>query len=267
MSPRLAIVAEPAAGGLAGLDGRSNGARRPPRRPERRQPVPTWWWLSRAPTSPGVSPTCAGHVRWSAGARRRGTRSAGGSSPRPATASGAARAVGGPRRGLRHRAAQSRGRAAGGHRGRGARRAPAREARNARDARSHRALADRRRPGRAAIGRLPAGARAGGPVPGAHLDAAPAAAFAVLAARRLLISPRARLTFGLLPGVDHVVAGTDDEVVQYADAFHAFPESFALPGRAWPHRRGAPARIDHLRPARGRPPGRRRRGVTHSRCG
>jgi hypothetical protein len=67
----------------------------------------------------------------------------------------------------------------------------------------------------------------GDPVPGAHQDAAPAAAFAVLAARRLLISPRARLTFGLLPGIDHLVASTDDEVVQHADALHAFAEAFA----------------------------------------
>jgi hypothetical protein len=59
-------------------------------------------------------------------------------------------------------------------------------------------------------------------------ETVPAAAFAVLAARRFLIVPRARVTFGLLPGVDHLAASTDDEVVQYADALHSFPASFAL---------------------------------------
>jgi len=58
-------------------------------------------------------------------------------------------------------------------------------------------------------------------------EAVPAAAFAALAARRPLIAPRARMTFGLLPGVDHLAASADDEVVQYADALQAFPDVFA----------------------------------------
>jgi hypothetical protein len=66
------------------------------------------------------------------------------------------------------------------------------------------------------------------PLPGARQEAVPAAVFAPLAAHRPLIAPRARLTFGLLPGVDHLAASTDDDVVQYADALQAFPEAFAL---------------------------------------
>jgi hypothetical protein len=66
------------------------------------------------------------------------------------------------------------------------------------------------------------------PLPGARAEAVPAAVFAPLAARRPLIAPRARLTFGLLPGVDHLAASTDDDVVQYADALQRFPEAFAL---------------------------------------
>jgi len=58
-------------------------------------------------------------------------------------------------------------------------------------------------------------------------EAVPAAAFAALAAGRPLIAPRARLTFGLLPGVDHLAASAEDEVVQYADALQAFPDVFA----------------------------------------
>jgi hypothetical protein len=63
---------------------------------------------------------------------------------------------------------------------------------------------------------------------GGHDEALPAAAPAVLAAGRFLITPRSRLRFGLLPAVDHLPAGSDDEIVQYADALGAFPESFAL---------------------------------------
>ena len=59
-------------------------------------------------------------------------------------------------------------------------------------------------------------------------DAIPARAFAPLAARRPLILPRARTTFGLLPGVDHLAASTDDEVVQYADALLTHADAFWL---------------------------------------
>jgi hypothetical protein len=64
-------------------------------------------------------------------------------------------------------------------------------------------------------------------VPGARREAVPATAFAALAARRPLIAPRARVTFGLHAGVDHLGASTDDDVVQWADALRAFPEAFA----------------------------------------
>jgi hypothetical protein len=64
-------------------------------------------------------------------------------------------------------------------------------------------------------------------MPGASQEAVPAAAFAALAARRPLIAPRARVTFGLHAGVDHLGASTDDDVVQWADALRAFPEAFA----------------------------------------
>jgi hypothetical protein len=65
-------------------------------------------------------------------------------------------------------------------------------------------------------------------VPGALREAVPALAFAPLAARRALILPRARITFGLLPGVDHLAASTDDDVVQYADALLSHPDAFRL---------------------------------------
>jgi hypothetical protein len=65
-------------------------------------------------------------------------------------------------------------------------------------------------------------------VPGSRQEAIPAAAFAPLAARRPLILPRARLTFGLLPGVDHLAASTDDDVVQYADALLAHGDAFRV---------------------------------------
>ena len=64
-------------------------------------------------------------------------------------------------------------------------------------------------------------------VPGALQECVPAAAFAPLAARRPLVAPRARVTFGLHAGVDHLGASTDDDVVQWADALRATPELFA----------------------------------------
>jgi hypothetical protein len=56
--------------------------------------------------------------------------------------------------------------------------------------------------------------------------ALPAEAPAVLAARRVLIAPRAAVTFGLLPGTDHLAFSNEDDAVQYADAACSFPESF-----------------------------------------
>lgn len=57
-------------------------------------------------------------------------------------------------------------------------------------------------------------------------EAVPAEAPAVLAARRILIVPRRTVTFGLLAGTDHLAFGTEDDVVQYADAALTFPRSF-----------------------------------------
>jgi hypothetical protein len=65
-------------------------------------------------------------------------------------------------------------------------------------------------------------------VPRSLQDAVPARAFAALAARRPLILPRARIAFGLLPGVDHLAASTDDDVVQYADALLGHPDAFRI---------------------------------------
>jgi hypothetical protein len=56
--------------------------------------------------------------------------------------------------------------------------------------------------------------------------AMPAEAPAVLAARRVLVAPRCGVSFGLLPGSDHLAFGTDDDVVQYLDAVLTFPRSF-----------------------------------------
>jgi hypothetical protein len=70
---------------------------------------------------------------------------------------------------------------------------------------------------------------AGAATPEAPAAAAamPGEAPAVLAARRVLLAPRCQTTFGLLPGTDHLAFGTDDDVVQYADAVLTHPESFA----------------------------------------
>ena len=64
-------------------------------------------------------------------------------------------------------------------------------------------------------------------VPGARQEAVPAAVFAALAARRALVAPRAAVTFGLHAGADHLAASTDDDVVQWADALLASPELLA----------------------------------------
>lgn len=80
----------------------------------------------------------------------------------------------------------------------------------------------------AAVAFPPAPGGDGKYAPGTLADAVPAAAFAPLAARRPLILPRARVTFGLLPGADHLAASTDDEVVQYADALLAHPDAFRI---------------------------------------
>jgi hypothetical protein len=56
----------------------------------------------------------------------------------------------------------------------------------------------------------------------------PATAPAVLAARRHLIAPRCRVAFGLLAGTDHLAADDDGGVVQYAHAVSRFPASFRM---------------------------------------
>ncbi len=57
-------------------------------------------------------------------------------------------------------------------------------------------------------------------------DSLAAGAFAVLAAGRLLIAPRATPTFGLLAGVDHLAYDSDREAAAYADAAATFPDAF-----------------------------------------
>jgi hypothetical protein len=57
--------------------------------------------------------------------------------------------------------------------------------------------------------------------------ALPARAFAVLAARRLLILPRLETAFGLEDGLDHVEFASLDEAVTVVDAYRRAPEAFA----------------------------------------
>jgi hypothetical protein len=54
----------------------------------------------------------------------------------------------------------------------------------------------------------------------------PARAFAVLAARRVLVIDRMPAAFGLLPGRDHVQVGGDDDASQAALSVVRHPESF-----------------------------------------
>jgi hypothetical protein len=60
--------------------------------------------------------------------------------------------------------------------------------------------------------------------PGAAL---PARAFAVLAARRVLIAPRIETAFGLEDGLDHVEFADPDEAVTLVEAYRRAPEAFA----------------------------------------
>jgi hypothetical protein len=57
--------------------------------------------------------------------------------------------------------------------------------------------------------------------------ALPARAFAVLAARRLLVVPRLVTTFGLEDGLDHVEFADPDEAVTVVEAYRRAPEAFA----------------------------------------
>lgn len=60
-------------------------------------------------------------------------------------------------------------------------------------------------------------------VPGAPL---PALAPAVLAARRVLVAPRAEPVFGLLPGIDHVAYDDEDELARLVDLVTTRAEAF-----------------------------------------
>ena len=53
-----------------------------------------------------------------------------------------------------------------------------------------------------------------------------AGAFAVLAAGRLLVAPRATPAFGLLAGIDHLAYDSEREAAAYADAAATFPDAF-----------------------------------------
>ena len=57
--------------------------------------------------------------------------------------------------------------------------------------------------------------------------ALPARAFAVLAARRVLIVPRLETAFGLEDGLDHVQFAAPDEAVTLVEAYRRTPEAFA----------------------------------------
>ena len=59
--------------------------------------------------------------------------------------------------------------------------------------------------------------------PGAPL---PGEAMAVLAARRVLVAPRADPAFGLFPGIDHLAYESDYEAAQYADPVATDPSAF-----------------------------------------
>ena len=56
--------------------------------------------------------------------------------------------------------------------------------------------------------------------------ALPARAFAVLAARRLLVVPRLETAFGLEDGLDHLEFADPDEAVTAVEAFAAAPDAF-----------------------------------------
>jgi hypothetical protein len=78
------------------------------------------------------------------------------------------------------------------------------------------------------------------PAPGAE-DALPAEAPAVLAARRLLITPAAAVTFGFLPGIDHLQFTLFWEAVEQLAAAREEPAALE-PMRTW----GAHAARRHL---------------------
>ena len=56
--------------------------------------------------------------------------------------------------------------------------------------------------------------------------ALPARAFAVLAAGRLLLTPRLDTTFGLEDGLDHLEFADPDDAVTLIEAYRRVPEAF-----------------------------------------
>jgi hypothetical protein len=58
-------------------------------------------------------------------------------------------------------------------------------------------------------------------------QALPAAVFAPLAARRVLVAPRRRRTFGLRSGIDMLAADGPEAIVEQANAAVRYPEAFA----------------------------------------
>ena len=79
---------------------------------------------------------------------------------------------------------------------------------------------------RASVVALLGAADAATPQEPLRAHALPAEAAEVLAARRILVAPRAATTFGLLPGTDHLAASTPDDVAAYVHMTLAFPEAF-----------------------------------------
>jgi hypothetical protein len=230
MSPRLAILAEPAAGGLSGLDGRFDWGEAATLAPGDPLPKPAPDFvvaLEGADALPGGEPD----VRWLAAGAQEGQATRDATGRRLVAPSGDrlwSRAPLPVRDELFDLPPAAAGAAVLVVTTDELRNAPLLEKLAARGLplrTAPRLTAD----GLASAGTVafPPSVRAGGPV-WEREDALPAAAIAVLAARRFLIAPRAGVTFGLQPGVDHLAASTDEEVVQYADAVGTFPESFAL---------------------------------------
>ena len=80
----------------------------------------------------------------------------------------------------------------------------------------------------------------------------PAPAFAVLAARRILVVRKPSVSFGLLPGIDHLSARTAAGAAQLAAAAVLHWEAFEAVRAFGSDRRRAAPRIDRLRAARPR---------------
>jgi hypothetical protein len=59
-----------------------------------------------------------------------------------------------------------------------------------------------------------------------HAKALPTEAATVLDAGRILIAPRADITFGFLPGTDYLAASTPDDVAAYIHMTLTYPEAF-----------------------------------------